>query len=113
MKHPPRKRPYSVWPSSPESQRSAPDLSGSGRSSTLANGRCAAHICRMADKPLPRLLEVRVAALKPEWWEWQVCESDTPIMTGHATSRETAQIDGDNACLYRKPYPSLSGNRIG
>jgi hypothetical protein len=51
----------------------------------------------MADKPLPRLLEVKVAALKPEWWEWQVCESDTPIMTGHATSRETAQIDGDNA----------------
>ena len=52
---------------------------------------------RMADKPLPRLLEVKVAALKPEWWEWQVCESDTPIMTGHATSRETAQMDGDNA----------------
>jgi hypothetical protein len=67
------------------------------QSSGLENRRLAAHICWMADKPLPRLLEVKVAALKPEWWEWQVCESDTPIVTGHATSRETAQIDGDNA----------------
>ena len=51
----------------------------------------------MADKPLPRLLEVKVVALKPEQWEWQVSESDVPIMMGYATSRETAQIDGDNA----------------
>jgi hypothetical protein len=44
-----------------------------------------------------RLLEVRLIALKPDQWEWQVCLGDTPIMTGYATSRETAQIDGDSA----------------
>jgi hypothetical protein len=41
--------------------------------------------------------EVRLIALKPDRWEWQVCDGDTPIMTGYATSRETAQIDGDSA----------------
>ena len=51
----------------------------------------------MAKSPLPRLLEVKVTALKPERWEWQVCDSDTLIMSGYETSRETAQIEGDSA----------------
>jgi hypothetical protein len=45
----------------------------------------------------PRLLEVRVIPLKPDRWEWQVCDDDTPIVVGYETTRETAQIKGDNA----------------
>ena len=51
----------------------------------------------MAKSPLSRLLEVKVTALKPERWEWQVCDSDELIMSGYETSRETAQIEGDSA----------------
>ena len=51
----------------------------------------------MAKTSRVRLLEVRLIALKPDQWEWQVCEGDTAIMVGYATSRETAQIDGDSA----------------
>jgi hypothetical protein len=55
----------------------------------------------MAKKPHhPRLLEVAVFELKPTLWEWRVYEGDTPLMAGFATSRETAQIDGDSA-LFR------------
>jgi hypothetical protein len=61
----------------------------------------------MAKSPLSRLLEVKVTALKPERWEWQVCESDALIMSGYETSRETAQIEGDSALfLLRKFYLS-------
>jgi hypothetical protein len=42
------------------------------------------------------LLEVKVIPLKPEKWEWQVCDRDTPIM-GYETTRETAQVKGDSA----------------
>jgi hypothetical protein len=45
----------------------------------------------------PRLLEVRVTCIRPDYWEWQVCDSDRALVVGYATSRETAQIDGDNA----------------
>jgi hypothetical protein len=45
----------------------------------------------------PRLLEVRVIPLKPDQWEWQVCEGDKAILTGYESSRETAQIEGDSA----------------
>jgi hypothetical protein len=45
----------------------------------------------------PRLLEVRVIPLKPERWEWQVCEGETALVIGFESSRETAQIKGDNA----------------
>jgi hypothetical protein len=51
----------------------------------------------MPKAPRLRLLEVKLIALKPDRWEWQVCERDTPIMIGYAKSRETAQIDGDSA----------------
>jgi hypothetical protein len=43
---------------------------------------------------------VRVIPLKPDQWEWQVCEDDTPLVMGYETTRETAQIKGDSA-LYR------------
>jgi len=44
-----------------------------------------------------RLLEVNLIALKPDRWEWRVCEGETPIVIGFENSRETAQIEGDNA----------------
>jgi hypothetical protein len=48
----------------------------------------------MTKKPHhPRLLEVAVFELKPTLCE----EGDTPLMAGFATSRETAQIQGDTA----------------
>jgi len=50
-----------------------------------------------AKAPQSRLLEVRLTALNPGRWEWQVCANDTPIMSGHETSRESAQIEGDSA----------------
>jgi hypothetical protein len=67
------------------------------QTSGLAKGRLRAHIHWMAKSPLSRLLEVKVTALKPERWEWQVCDSDALIMSGYETSRETAQIEGDSA----------------
>jgi hypothetical protein len=54
----------------------------------------------MAKKPPVRLLEVAVIALEPTLWEWRVYEGDTPLMAGFATSRETAQVEGDSA-LFR------------
>jgi hypothetical protein len=54
----------------------------------------------MAKKSYQRLLEVTVSPLEPTRWEWRVYEGDTPLMTGFETSRETAQIEGDNA-LFR------------
>jgi hypothetical protein len=52
---------------------------------------------RMAKRYRIRLLEVKVIPLKPDKWEWQVCDDDTPIVTGYETTRETAQIKGDSA----------------
>jgi hypothetical protein len=51
----------------------------------------------MAQSYRPPLLEVRVIPLKPDRWEWQVCDDDTPIVVGYETTRKTAQIKGDNA----------------
>src|SRR5882724_7301233 len=34
-----------------------------------------------------RLLEVKVIPLKPDQWEWQVCDDDTPIIVGGAHRR--------------------------
>lgn len=48
----------------------------------------------------PRLLEVNVVPLKPERWQWQVCERDTVILSGIETSRETAQIEADGALFF-------------
>ncbi|MBR0880980.1 hypothetical protein JQ608_28180 [Bradyrhizobium liaoningense] len=46
------------------------------------------------------LLEVEVIQLKPTRWEWRVYNGDTPVKAGFASSRETAQIDG-NSALFR------------
>ena len=51
----------------------------------------------MAKHPQVRLLEVTVTAQKPENWKWHVSETDVVLAHGYATTRETAQIDGDNA----------------
>ena len=51
----------------------------------------------MAQRYRPGLLEVRVIPLKPDQWEWQVCEDDTPLVMGYETTRETAQIKGGSA----------------
>ena len=64
--------------------------------SGLAKEPLAAHIHWMPNTPT-RLLEVKLIALLPARWEWQVCESDALIMSGYATSRETAQVEGDSA----------------
>jgi hypothetical protein len=47
-----------------------------------------------------RLLEVNLIALKPDQWEWRVCEGEMPIVIGFENSREAAQIEGDRA-LFR------------
>jgi hypothetical protein len=62
----------------------------------VENGPGAAHIQRMA-KNVVRLLEVKVISIRPDYWEWQVCDSDRALVVGYATRRETAQIDGDSA----------------
>jgi hypothetical protein len=54
-----------------------------------------AHILWMVSRT--RLFEVKLIALLPERWEWQVLDSDVLIMSGYATSRETAQIEGNGA----------------
>jgi len=51
----------------------------------------------MPNKFRIRLLNVDVSAHKPSLWKWTVSESDLEVAHGYATSRETAQIDGDNA----------------
>jgi hypothetical protein len=62
----------------------------------VEKGPLAAHIQHMAENVV-RLLEVKVTAIRPDYWEWKVCERDRALVVGYATSRETAQIDGDNA----------------
>jgi hypothetical protein len=51
----------------------------------------------MAKHPHVRLLEVTVAAQKPALWKWHVSEADVELAHGYATTRETAQIAGDDA----------------
>jgi hypothetical protein len=50
----------------------------------------------MSKKFRIRLLNVDVSALRPTLWEWKVSEGNLEVAHGFATSRETAQIDGDN-----------------
>jgi hypothetical protein len=51
----------------------------------------------MAKPYQARLLDVEVTAHKPALWKWSVSQSDREVAHGYATSRETAQIDGDSA----------------
>jgi hypothetical protein len=45
----------------------------------------------------PRLLEVTVTPQEPTLWKWHVSEANVELVHGYATSRETAQINGDHA----------------
>jgi len=46
----------------------------------------------MAESYRTRLLEVSLTAIKPDQWEWQVFENDTPIMTSYrASPQDTAR----------------------
>ena len=51
----------------------------------------------MSKKFRIRLLNVEVTAQQPTLWKWTVSESEREVVYGYATSRETAQIDGDSA----------------
>jgi hypothetical protein len=94
-----RSTPSSADESKRPDRESFPERPGN-RTSGLENGRFAAHISEMTKPFRTRLLEVRVIALKPDRWEWQVCESDTPIAWGYETMRETAQTKGDDALFH-------------
>jgi hypothetical protein len=48
-------------------------------------------------KSAHRMLEVTVKAQEPTLWKWQISEANLEVAHGYATSRETAQIDGDTA----------------
>jgi hypothetical protein len=63
----------------------------------LEKGRATAHIYGMPKLQRIRLLEVRIVPIKPNDWEWQVCEGETAIASGHETTRETAQLEGNSA----------------
>jgi hypothetical protein len=47
-----------------------------------------------------RLLDVDVTVLEPALWKWTVSEKSIEVSHGYATSRKTAQLDG-NAALFR------------
>ena len=49
----------------------------------------------MNKSPAVRLLQVTVTAQEPTLWKWHVSEGDIELAHGYATSRETAQFDGD------------------
>ena len=51
----------------------------------------------MANSPSARLLDVDVTALEPTLWKWAVSDKGFEMSHGYATSRETAQIEGDLA----------------
>jgi hypothetical protein len=51
----------------------------------------------MANQFSVRLLDVDVTALQPTLWKWTVYENSFEMSHGYATSRETAQTEGDNA----------------
>jgi hypothetical protein len=52
------------------------------------------------------MFEVRLIALLPQKWEWQVWKDDKLLMSGHETSRETAQIEGNSALFYLLRTPN-------
>ena len=68
--------------------------------SWLESAPMTAHNSGMVNQPRVRLLEVAVKALKPDRWEWSVCEGDKMVMAGYATSRQSAQVEGNNALFH-------------
>jgi hypothetical protein len=51
----------------------------------------------MTDKSTVRLLDVDVMPLEPALWRWTISEKSLEVSHGYATSRETAQFNGNNA----------------
>ena len=43
------------------------------------------------------MLDVDVTALEPKLWKWAISDKNFEVSHGHATSRETAQFEGNNA----------------
>jgi hypothetical protein len=70
---------------------------GAARKTPLANEPAEEHILRMAKPFRARLLDVTVTLQESTLWKWRVSEGDTEVAHGYAKTRETAQIDGDNA----------------
>jgi hypothetical protein len=57
----------------------------------------------MNNPPAIRLLQVEVTPLEPMLGKWHISEANLEVAYGYATSRETAQIDGDNALFAMLP----------
>ena len=51
----------------------------------------------MANSPSLRLLDVDVTALAPTIWKWAISDKSFEVSHGYATSRETAQLEGNKA----------------
>jgi hypothetical protein len=51
----------------------------------------------MANSPSVRLLDVDVTALEPTRWKWVISDKCLEVSHGYATTRETAQIEGNHA----------------
>jgi hypothetical protein len=51
----------------------------------------------MSDEMSIRLLDVDVTAVQPTLWKWAISEKNFEVSHGYATTRETAQVEGDNA----------------
>jgi hypothetical protein len=51
----------------------------------------------MSSSPSVRLLDVDVTALEPTRWKWVISDKSFEVSHGYATSRETAQFEGNNA----------------
>jgi len=59
--------------------------------------RRGAHLNAMANSPSVRLLDVDVTALAPTLWKWSIFDKSFEVSHGYATSRETAQLEGNSA----------------
>jgi hypothetical protein len=51
----------------------------------------------MANQLNVRLLDLDVSSLDSKLWKWTISEKGREVSYGYATSRESAQIEGDNA----------------
>ena len=60
-------------------------------------GHRDAHVEAMPNSASVRLLDVDITALKPALWKWAISEKSLEVSHGYATSRETAQFEGNNA----------------
>lgn len=49
------------------------------------------------EKPAARLLEVFASLSAPLRWKWSDADGEVEIACGYETSRETAQVSGDDA----------------